>query len=57
MREFTCEVCGEFISIWGDLKDTRNVCQLCRWLNDNKYLTADERETLRKKLRERHDSR
>jgi hypothetical protein len=54
-REFKCEVCGEFISSWGDLKDTLDVCQLCRWLNDNEHLTADERETLREKLRSRTD--
>jgi hypothetical protein len=50
-RVFVCESCGEHISSWGDPQDTRKVCQLCRWLDDNKYLTTDERETLRKKFR------
>jgi len=50
-RDFICESCGEHISSWGDIKDTRNVCQMCRWLDDNLRLDAEERATLRKKFR------
>jgi len=50
-RDFICESCGEHISSWGDLKDTRNVCQMCRWLDDNLRLDAEERATLRKKFK------
>ena len=54
-RHFTCEVCGHEISSLGGT-DKRNVCQICLWLDDNEYLTDDERDKLREKLTIRDDS-
>jgi hypothetical protein len=49
-RVFLCERCGEEISSWGT-QDDRNVCHLCRWIDDNTKLTEEEKVELRKRLR------
>jgi len=49
-REFICTECGLEICSWGDI-DEVDVCQVCRWLQDNTKLTKAERDMLRIRLR------
>jgi hypothetical protein len=49
-RHFKCEVCGHEISSFSKIEDSRNICQICRWLDANAHLTNEEREKLRQKL-------